>query len=150
EEELVVAMPSEHRLARRGERAAPIPLKALADEAFLMLGQMHRGGLYATTIAACHTAGFAPKIGQAVPHITSALGLVAAGLGVALIPASLSELKMPGVTHRRIARPVKPNLPLVLASRRGDASAPVRKFLVLARQSATNFSSRGGRIGHGT
>lgn len=143
DEALVVAMPSGHRLAPgKGERLAPLPLKALADEPFLMLGEVHRGGLYATTIAACHTAGFAPKLGQGVPHITSALGLIAAGLGISLIPESLSQLQMLGVSYRRIARPVQPKLPLVLASRRGDTSAAVRQFLSLVKRSAKSFPAQ--------
>lgn len=143
EEELVVAMPSGHRLAPvKGAPFSPLRLAALADEPFLLLAQRRRGGLYATTIGACHAAGFAPKVGQGVPHITSALGLVAAGLGIALIPDSLSQLQMPGVSYRRLARPVQPKLPLVTVSRRGDASAAVRQLLALARQSAKNFSVR--------
>ena len=143
EEELVVAMPSGHRLAPgKGAPATLLRLAALADESFLLLDQEHRGGLYATTIGACHAAGFTPKVGQGVPHITSALGLVAAGLGVALIPDSLSQLQVRGVSYRRLARPVQPKLPLVIVSRRGDASATVRQFLALARESAKNFSMR--------
>lgn len=101
-----------------------------------------QSGLYATTIGACQAAGFTPKVGQGVPHITSALGLVAAGLGVALIPDSLRQLQMPGVSYRRLARPVQPKLPLVVVSRRGDTSAPVRQFLALAKQAAKDFSAR--------
>jgi DNA-binding transcriptional LysR family regulator len=137
DEELVAAMPSGHRLARgKGDRDRALPLKALADEPFIILGPRARLALYATTIAACHAAGFAPKVAQEVPHLASALGYVAAGFGISFVPASMQRVQMHGVSYRRVTGPLQPRLPLIFASRRGDASPALRQCLMLVRRAA--------------
>jgi DNA-binding transcriptional LysR family regulator len=142
DEELVVAMPSGHPLAlRKSGREAALPLKMLAGESFIIQGRLSGHGLYASTIAACHAAGFSPKVGQEIPRITSALGYVAAGLGISLIPASMQRMQMLGVSYRRLAGSAQLVLPLYLASRRGEPSALVRQFLNFVRRSAKSFSA---------
>jgi DNA-binding transcriptional LysR family regulator len=94
DEELVAAIPIGHPLARgRAGSDSALPLKSLADEPFIILGPRARLALYAATVAACHAAGFAPKVAQEVPHLASALGYVAAGFGISFIPASMRECK---------------------------------------------------------
>jgi DNA-binding transcriptional LysR family regulator len=142
DEELVVAIPSGHPLAlRKSDCEAPLPLKMLAGESFIIQGRLSGHGLYASTIAACHAVGFSPKVGQEIPRITSALGYVAAGLGVSLIPASMQRMQMIGVSYRRLTAPPQLVLPLYLVSRRGDSSALVRQFLNFIRRSAKSFSA---------
>jgi DNA-binding transcriptional LysR family regulator len=65
----------------------------------------------------------------------SVVNLVAAGLGYALVPASLRQLQVTGVAYREIER-LKPVAKLALASRRGETSDLVRNFMARARQSA--------------
>ncbi len=68
--------------------------------------------------------------------MTSALNLVAVGLGICLLPASLHQMQMDGVTYCRLEGPLQPKANLNLASRRGDPSAVVRNFLNLVRAAA--------------
>src|SRR5204863_334052 len=63
------------------------------------------------------------------------LGRVAIGLGLSLWPESLQRMRMDGVVFRRLGGAAQPRAPLYLASRRGEASAAVRKFLDLVRRS---------------
>lgn len=140
DEELVAAIPRGHPLARgKADRDGVLPLRALADEQFIILGPRARLALHAAMITACHAAGFAPKVAQEVPHLTSAVGCVAAGLGISFVPASMRRMQMHGVSYRRIGGPVQPRLPLVFASRRGDPSPVLRQFLSLVRRSAKEF-----------
>ena len=44
----------------------------------------------------------APRIGQEAPHVTSTLPLVAAGIGISIVPASLQHMKIRGVSYRRL------------------------------------------------
>ena len=90
-------------------------------------------------MAACRAAGFSPRVGQEAPRVTSTLSLVAVGLGISLVPASLSHLYVDGVVYRRLSGSIQPKAPLDLASRRGDPSVVVRHFLKLVRQAAKNF-----------
>jgi DNA-binding transcriptional LysR family regulator len=140
EESMVVALPSGHRLAQ-GEPTAAIALKALAGEVFILFGDPHRDALQRNSafVAACHAAGFTPRLGQVVPYISSRLNLIAAGLGVAVVAASLEHVKIEGVTFRRLRGAPLLNAPLRIAFRRHDGSPVVRQFLGLAKTTAKRF-----------
>ncbi|MBI1776527.1 MAG: LysR family transcriptional regulator [Proteobacteria bacterium] len=136
-EEMVVALPSAHRLASGplGGDAA-IALAALAAETFILYRRPVGPGLYDTIIAACHAAGFNPQIGQEAPRIVSTLNLVAVGLGVSVVPISLRGLQMDGVVYRRLKGSPRPEAPLNLACRRGETSPAVRGFIHLVQRAA--------------
>jgi DNA-binding transcriptional LysR family regulator len=141
EEPMLVALPSAHALARNGaKRESALSLKHLAQETFILYGPPGTG-LREVTTAACRAAGFSPRAGQEAPRIASALALVAVGLGISLVPASLRHLYVDGVVYRSLRRPIQPKAPLDLSSRRGDSSVVVRHFLRLVRQAAKNSSS---------
>jgi DNA-binding transcriptional LysR family regulator len=113
-------------------------LKALAGETFIVYRRHNGPGLYDSILSACNAAGFSPRVGQEAPRIVSTLNLVAAGLGISLVPESLQRMRMDGVVFRRLAGAAQPNAPLYLASRRGENSAAVRKFLALVKRPAHN------------
>jgi len=137
---LVVALPTGHVLARSDDdNDVAISIRALAGETFIIQGSRFRLGLYAATIAACHAAGFTPRIGPEASNFASTLNLIAVGLGVSLVPACLRRMHIDGVAYRRLKGPNQPTVPLDLASRRGDPSAVVRHFLKLARQATKDF-----------
>ena len=143
EEPMVVALPSTHILARN-RRAAAISFQQLANETFILYGPPGTG-MYDATIAACHAAGFNPRVGnlgastQQAPRITSTLSLVAAGLGISFVPSSLQRMNMDGVVYRPLKGAAQPKAVLNLASRRGDPSAVVRQFVNLVRRTAKDL-----------
>lgn len=134
EEPMVVALPAAHAAAR--EAATPLPLAALAGESFIAFARVEGPGMFDATLAACLRAGFVPRVGQEAPRITSTLGLVATGLGIALVPASVSRVQMDGVAYRALARADRPVVPLHLATRRGGGSAVLRHFVELVQRTA--------------
>lgn len=87
EEEMVAALPAGHPLAQ-GD-GTPLPLSALAAETFILYRRPSGPGLYDSILAGCHRAGFSPRVGQEAPRMLSTLNLVAAGLGVSIVPASI-------------------------------------------------------------
>src|SRR5262245_465853 len=134
EEPLLLALPSEHALAGTSRNGgAAVSLKRLAQETFIVYGPPGSGLIEATT-AACHAAGFNPRIGQAAPRVTSAIGLVASGLGISLVPASLRHFHVDGMIYRRLKGSPQPKAILNLVSRRGDPSAVIRHFLLLVKR----------------
>jgi DNA-binding transcriptional LysR family regulator len=135
-EEMVVALPARHRLAapRGGRAGAALPLRALAAETFILYRRPSGPGLYDTIISACRRAGFSPHIGQEAPLIVSTLNLVAAGLGVSIVPASLRRQHMDGVVYRRITGHSQPQAPLNLAYRRAGNSSAVQQFIELVHR----------------
>jgi DNA-binding transcriptional LysR family regulator len=138
QEAMVLALPRAHIVARRASANDALPLKALAGETFIVYRRHNGPGLYDAILSACNAAGFSPHIGQEAPRIVSTLNLVAAGLGISLVPESLQRMRMDGVVFRRVAGAAQPKAPLYLASRRGETSAVVRKFLELVNRPAHN------------
>lgn len=138
-EPMVVALPSDHAMARRERRGAPVALKDLAGETFIIYARQLGPAFYEATMAACLKAGFSPRLGQEAPRIMSALSLVAVGLGITLVPACMQRLTMDGVTYRPLMGASQPKAVLNLASRRGDSSPVVRNFVNLVRRTARTF-----------
>jgi DNA-binding transcriptional LysR family regulator len=134
QEPMVLALPSAHLLARRGTPRKAFSLKVLADETFIVYRRHNGPGLYDAILSACNAAGFSPRVGQEAPRIVSTLNLVAAGLGISLVPESLQRMRMDGVVFRYLTG--APKAPLYLASRRAETSTVVRKFLELVNQPA--------------
>jgi DNA-binding transcriptional LysR family regulator len=134
-EAMVLALPRAHRLARHKKA---VSLKALAEETFIVYRRHNGPGLYDAILSACNASGFSPHIGQEAPRIVSTLNLVAAGLGISLVPESLQRMRMDGVVFRRIGDAAKPMAPLYLVCRRGDTSPPVRRFLELVKRTRPN------------
>jgi DNA-binding transcriptional LysR family regulator len=136
EERLVVALPEGHALAQGPVRAA-LRLKGLSNETFVV-NRRHGGRAVVRDVvfAACHAAGFSPRVGQEAPQVISTLPLVAAGIGISLVPASLQHMNIRGVTYRGLTGSEHLKVALNLAWRRGDASAVVRQFVNLVRRRA--------------
>jgi DNA-binding transcriptional LysR family regulator len=139
QEAMLLALPSTHALAAGGTAdGPPLPLAALAAETFIVYRRRSGPGLYDAIFAACHAAGFSPLVGQEAPRIVSTLNLVAAGLGIAIVPASLRRMQMDGVVYRGLTG-TQPRAPLLLATRHGDTSPVVRRFLDLVKRTARSF-----------
>lgn len=144
EEEMVVALPAGHVLASMiANDSAPLLLSALANETFILYKRPGGPGLYDTIITACRGAGFSPRVGQEAPRIISTLNLVAAGLGVSIVPASLRRLQMDGVIYRRLAGSAALKAPLILACRHGENSAAVQRFVDLVQRPAEQIDADG-------
>ena len=94
-EPLIAAVPTNHPLAGRRRTA----LRSLAAEAFIQFPRELAPGLYDLAIAACQKAGFTPHLAQEAIQMQTILGLVAAGLGVALVPRCMSKLQRPDVRY---------------------------------------------------
>ncbi len=137
EEALVAALPSRFRASTTKSKA--VSLKSLAGERFIIIGPAGTG-LHDETVAACRRAGFTPRFGQPAPRITSALGLVAAGLGIALVPSTMQSVRMKGITYLPVAD-TSAKAFLGLTWRRDDPSPVLKKFLTLVRAMAKTRSS---------
>jgi DNA-binding transcriptional LysR family regulator len=128
EEPMVAALPASH------PAVAPqaVDLATLRLDPFLLFPRPIGPRLYDSIIDACRKAGFDPVIVQFVPQLVSVITLVAADLGVSIVPASMSQLQIPGVVYRPIAGEAVPTAPLALAHRRGETSPLVRNFIARA------------------
>lgn len=127
-EPLVAALPEGHRLARR----ARVPIAALAGEPFIIFPRRVAQGLYDQITGLCRKAGFEPDVAQEAPQMQTIVGLVGAGLGIALVPESVQIIHGTGVVYRPL-RPAGPPVELAVARRRGDEAAVVRNFMQVVR-----------------
>jgi DNA-binding transcriptional LysR family regulator len=130
EEAMVAALPAGHALGD-GPAGRPLFLAALAAETFILYRRPLGPGLYDAIIAACQRAGYSPNIGQEAPRMLATLSLVAAGLGVTLVPHSMRRLRVHGVVYRALDGGAGLVAPLNLAYRRGESSAAVQRFIAL-------------------
>ena len=122
-EPLVAAVPSGHYLARKSK----VDLAAMADKPMVIFTP-HRSPLYGQVLSACMSAGFQPRVVQEATHIMTVIGLVRAGLGIALLPQSASQVQMPGVRYMPM-RYDGPRAETVLGWRVGPEIPLVRAFL---------------------
>lgn len=130
-EPLLLALPASHPSARRRS----VPLSDLSADAFILFPRQTRGSLGNRVLDLCAAAGFAPRVVQEAMEMQTALGLVAGGLGVAVVPGGVRRLAWPGVVLRSMPRPV-PDIELALASRLDESSPVVPRFLEIARTAA--------------
>jgi DNA-binding transcriptional LysR family regulator len=128
-EPLVLALPESHRLASKPR----IALQALTEEPFILTARYSMPGLYGQVIKACHQAGFVPRAVQKdVWLMQTIVGLVAGNIGVALVPASLRNLRRRGVVYKPVYG-LSPTVELGMVWRRDDPGAVLHSFLRVVR-----------------
>ena len=125
QENLVVMMREDHPLA---SAAGPPRVAALAAEPMIFFARSVGTTLHGQLLALCRQAGFIPNITQTARENSTLIGLVAAGLGIAVVPASLAQIHVAGVTHRGLDD-ARATTSIWLATPRGDPTAPARAFL---------------------
>ena len=135
QERLMAVLPTRHPAARDGK----VDLACLKDDLFILTPRHAVSTLFDMVMAACRSAGFEPVLGQSAPRPSSAINLVAAELGVSIVPASMQMLRLPGVVYSEILGET-PVIRLALATRRSDPSRIVRNFITCAV--ADDFGSR--------
>lgn len=124
-----IALPEGHGLAARRS----LPLAALAREPLVLFPRDRRPGWYDLVEGLCRDAGFQPLVAQEAPDLAAAMALVAAGVGVTLIPASVQDLRRTGVVYRPIPPPA-PRTELVALRRPDDDLPVVDRFIAIARE----------------
>jgi DNA-binding transcriptional LysR family regulator len=133
EEALFVVLPSGHRLARRRR----LSIRDLAGEPLVASSPAGASGWHEDVHALYRRSGLTPSIVQEVSTIQAQLGLVAAGIGVALVPSSVRELQLAGISMRPVAAP---RLRLLVATRDEQPAATLEHFVECVREAGTEWS----------
>ncbi|MBD2774274.1 LysR family transcriptional regulator [Iningainema tapete] len=129
QEPLVLALPENHPLASQSK----VKVRSLANEPFIMAQRESGCGMYDQVMAICLRAGFSPKVTQEVNEMQVMLGFLAAGLGIALLSASVKQFQRPGVVYREL-QPSCPEVALAVLWRRNDTSPVLHAFLDVVRE----------------
>jgi DNA-binding transcriptional LysR family regulator len=137
-EELLVALPTGHRLAGRPRLA----LGELADDPFVLFPRDRSAAFFDQIVRLCHDAGFTPRVVQEALQL-DVVSLVAAGFGVAILPGSMRLARRPGVVFRAIEG--APTSELLAAWRPDDTSPVLRDFLEVLGQVGVQGAGLGAR-----
>jgi DNA-binding transcriptional LysR family regulator len=129
---IMIALPPDHPLAKR----ARVPLQALSGEPQIMFARNNAPRFFDAVLAACREAGFSMNIAHEVDNLYTACALVAAGLGVCLVPAGVQDRHS---TSSMVVRPVTPALPhidthIALAYKPQSTSELVPLFVDVVRE----------------
>lgn len=141
EEPMVVAMPAGHPLAKLPR----IPAKRLADQPFVMFPRLPGMVFHDLIVGYCESAGFVPRVVQEATQTHAVMGLVSAGLGIALVPASVRIMRMRGVVVRPLAQGA-PIASTALAWQRANDSPLIPAFVDTARAAALRFEAGSSRV----
>lgn len=128
---LVAVIRADHPLARR--RRASLRMDELADEQFIVFTRAAGTGIHDQLLTMCRNAGFMPRIAQEAGESSTMIGLVAAGMGVAVLPRSMQHVQVEGVAYVTIDSPDAASA-LFLTHRRDDPSPLVKAFTGLMRK----------------
>lgn len=123
-EPLVVVLPEHHPLAADRE----IDLSKLRFDRFISYPSDFRSVMHQAVQAACQAAGFELRVAQQVAETPTLVSFVAAGMGVALVPASVQHLRITGAVYRPL-QAAQPEVALAVASRIGDTNPVLEHFL---------------------
>jgi len=129
-EPLVLAAPQGLEALQQRDKAS---LQDVADQPLIIFPRRLAPALHDAILACFHDAGLTPQIAQEAIQMQTIVGLVSAGMGIALVPQSVSNLKRPGVEYKSLTG----KTPLVetgLAWRRDNPSPLLRAFLDLLRE----------------
>jgi len=127
-EPLMVAMPGNHPLRKE----TSIPLRLMAKEPFIMIPRQRGPGFFDYIIALCRQEGFSPDIVLEASQFHTIIGLVAAGIGIAIVPASMQRSRIEGVVFRMIAGGAETVLNMAWVT--NNQSLVLQNFLNVARE----------------
>jgi DNA-binding transcriptional LysR family regulator len=131
EERLVVAVPSGHVL----ERLDRVSLEAIVDLPLIFFTRQLIPGFHAQIVELFQRVGAFPKVAQHAVHLQTIVGLVASGVGIAILPGSAARISREGVVYRALDVPDATSW-MGLAWVEGDESKLVKNFVHTVREVA--------------
>ncbi len=123
-EPLIAVLPAAHRLAE----GTSVRLRDLQQDRFITYPSQHRSVVYEAIVDACQHAGFTPRHTLEVTETSTLVVFVAAGLGVALVPASVQHLRVTGAVYLPLAGTTE-EVELAVVTRAQDESPQVGRVL---------------------
>lgn len=123
-ERMLVAMNKDHPKAA----ARSLPLISLQNEPFVMYPRDIGPGLADSVLSSCEKAGFSPILAQRTPQMSSTINLVAAGIGISIVPECMQETRKDLVSYIKITGE-QPVARLAAVVRSSSTSPAIQNFL---------------------
>lgn len=114
------------------EFSANLTLADCRDQPFVLISRERAPTFHGHVLSLCARNGFHPRIVQEVPEVTTALALVRAGLGLAMIPQSFGTSRFAGVRFH-ILKDAGARWTVGAAWRKGDTNSLLHRFLSLLK-----------------
>jgi DNA-binding transcriptional LysR family regulator len=127
-EPLVVAVPTAHRFA-----GGKLKIEELSEEPFILLQRDGAPTVYDAILGMCQKSGFVPKVASEADLMHTLFTLVAAGQGIALIPACAMNQRPVGVRFLRLQHDDY-KADLVLAWRKDSQPSTLQRFVRLVEK----------------
>jgi len=135
DEAFIAIVPSDHRLAGSSE---PLSVSDLAGEPFVFWSRDNAPNPFDAAMAMFRDRGLDMPIVQEALGVQTVLGLVAAGIGVSLLPQSVRALNRHGTATRPLVSP-GPTIPLYAVWRAESNSQPLVSILQILREVALDI-----------
>ena len=123
-EPFVAALPSHHPLAAQ----PTVNLRELANEDFVSFNRQEAPAIYEHLRKMCQQAGFTPRIVLEANPMSTVVGLVASGAGIAIVPQSMHRLNILNAAYRKLTG-TRETSEFFLVWRQGDESPTLQNFL---------------------
>ncbi|BDI14535.1 LysR family transcriptional regulator [Nostoc cf. commune SO-36] len=136
-ETLVVALSSTHSLAQKEH----ICVQSLLSEPLIMFPRYLAPGLYDRIMSLFQQRNFKPNITQEAIQMQTIIGLVSAGMGVAITPSSLQNLQRSGVVYRPILEEV-PVIETAVIWQQNSLTPIAENFLQFTQKVISKFQER--------
>ena len=121
---MVAAVPAAHRLALAD---GPVPVGVLRNEPMVVYPRASGSVVGEAVRRMCSRGGFEPRVAVEVSDTSTMLGLVSAGIGIALVPSSARSLAVSDVHFVEVDQPEY--VDIALAWRSDDSSSLLQAFL---------------------
>jgi DNA-binding transcriptional LysR family regulator len=126
---IILAIPARHPLAK----LKAVPAGRLRNEQFVAVQIQEGIGFNAQVADLCAVVGLTPQITQRAGQFTALAGMVAGGLGLAFVPRSVKNLKIPDVAYRPIAN-LNQQSDLAMVHRKSERAPAVLSFIKELKQ----------------
>ena len=130
EDKVIAALPAGHGLLAQGR---PLSLQQTAPEPLILYPKSPRPSYADQVLAFYRNQGIEPKVAFEVGELQTALGLVAAGAGICLVPASVRHLVRHNVVYADFDVP-KLVSPVIMSHRARDQSVLLKQLVALIHE----------------
>ena len=135
DEPLMVALPIDHPLAEMQES---IDMTDLAQDDFVLYRRLNGQDLYDHILSLCLQAGFRPRIIQETPRLTLSLNLIAAGIGISIVPQSIQHFWNKQIIYKAIHAENSCNAPVYAIYSDAKENIYVQHILELLKTISVN------------
>lgn len=131
DEPLIVAMPNNHPLA---DQVGAIHILDLENHDFVLYRRLAGQDLFDNILAICYQAGFSPNIVQEAPRLTSSLNLIAAGIGLSIVPEAIRDFWNKQIAYKELKADTPCNAPIYAVYKEDVDNVRLQHVLTLLTQ----------------